>query len=183
MLKLYYNLFREKRSIGPNAQFKRSLHKKLQGAWDEYYQTRYAWYQTPAFRYVVVIAVVLIFMSTTGVGAYAYNSTEVTEGTILYPVKRAIERVEEKVVQRRVPEARARFYLKQTERRKSEEKVIMRRKQGVEQIKKVDKKLNLNLQPYEKSNPVVSGGDGRVGNGNAGTSSGQVRSTSSVYTR
>lgn len=245
MLKLYYNLFREKRAFGPDKQFKRSLQKKLQTAWGELYPSRLMWYQMPAFRYSMVALVVLIFVSTTGVGAYAYNSTEVTEGTRLYGIKRAIERVEEKVVERRAPEVQAKFYLKQIERREAERQVIEKvrsqefgakslqkteekiertekqlervnqalinasttvkdtkvieqvqkrletRKERIEnkieiENKKLEKinpaksvsstdrgasNLNLNPQPYEKSNHGVSGDGGGVGNGDASASS------------
>lgn len=232
MLKFYYNLFREKRAFGPDKQFKRSLQKKLQTAWSELHPSRLMWYQMPAFRYSMVALAVLIFVSTTGVGAYAYNSPEVTEGTRLYGIKKVIENVEEKVVERRAPEKQAKFYLKQIERREAERKVIERvRSQEfrakslqtteekiertekqlekvnralidasttikdtrvIEQVQKrlearrerleikiekaeekqekIQEKLNLNSQPYEESNPSISGGNGGVGNGNASTS-------------
>ena len=150
MLKFYYNLFREKRAFGPDKRFKRSLQKKLQTAWGELYPSRLMWYQMPALRYSMVALVVLVVVGSTGVGAYAYNSPEVTEGTRLYGVKRAIERIEEKVVERRAPEVQAKFYLKQIERREAEEKVMVRNGRVAEQIEKVEEKIERNEDRLEK---------------------------------
>lgn len=141
MLKFYYNLFREKRAFGPDKQFKRSLQKKLQTAWGELYPSRLMWYQMPAFKYSMVALAVLIFVSTTGVGAYAYNSPEVTEGTRLYGIKKVIENVEEKVVERRAPEVQAKFYLKQIERREAEKRIVERRRAHEVQLQKTEEKI------------------------------------------
>lgn len=155
MLKLYYNLFREKRAFGPDKQFKRSLQKKLQTAWGELYPSRLIWYKMPAFKYSMVALAVLIFVSTTGVGAYAYNSPEVTEGTRLYGIKKAIERVEEKVVERRKPEVQARFYLKQIDRREAEKQVVEKRRVHEVQLQKTEEKIDRTEKQLERVNQAL----------------------------
>lgn len=168
---LFYKLWKENNALRPSRGFRSALWKKLDSAWQEIYQPKVFWYQMPVFKYSLVALVVLIVVGSTGVGAYAYNSPEVTEGTRLYGIKRAIERVEEKVVERRAPEIRAKFYLKQIERRETEKQVMVRRGRTAEQTenKKLEKKQNLNLnqKPYEESNTSAGTGD-VVGDSNAG---------------
>ena len=138
---LSYKLWKEKNALKPSRAFRSALWKKLDSAWQDAFQPKTLWYQIPVFKYSLVALAVLIVVGSSGVGAYAYNSSEVTEGTVFYPVKRAIERVEEKVVERRKPEVQARFYLKQIERREAEEKVMVKRGRVAEQIQKVEEKI------------------------------------------
>ena len=124
---LSYKLWKEKKAIEPSREFRSALWNKLDNAWQEIYQPKVFWYQMPVFKYSLATLVVLIFVSTTGVGAYAYNSPKVTEGTRLYGIKKTIERVEEKVVERRRPEVQAKFYLKQIKRREREKARLVRK--------------------------------------------------------
>ncbi len=85
-------------------------------------------------------------------GAYAYNSPEVTEGMALYPLKQALEQVEEAAAV--TPEGKAKFYLKKIQRREAEKVVMERRHQKLEkidsQIKIVEDKLEKNNERLEK---------------------------------
>ncbi|MBP6859454.1 MAG: hypothetical protein KBC69_02445 [Candidatus Magasanikbacteria bacterium] len=129
-LKTRYNLYRIKKSLSPSSTFKASLHKNLDKAWEArygktlWYQS-IGWYQAGAFAAVVLLLV-------GGGGAYAYSSPEITEGSALYPIKQAIETVEE--VTKITPEAKAEFYLKKIERREAE-KEILQKKVIVKEIK------------------------------------------------
>ncbi len=127
-LRAVFNLWKLKRSTGPSATFKADLHKDLSVAWDAKYG-RAPWYQLLAMHKAGALAVVVLVLASGG-GAYAYNSSEVTEGTALYPVKQAIENVEE--ITKVTPEARAEFYLKKIQRREAEKEVIKKRIPAVE---------------------------------------------------
>lgn len=130
-LKTRYNLHAMKKSLNPSSTFKDSLHSKLGAAWEARYgktpwYRSVGWYQAGAFAVVVLLLV-------GGGGAYAYSSPEITEGSALYPIKQAIETVEE--VTKITPEAKAEFYLKKIERREAE-KEILQKKVIVAEIKK-----------------------------------------------
>lgn len=145
-----YKLWKEKKALHPSREFKSALWKKLDNAWQKEYQTKVFWYQMPAFRYSMAVLAVLVFISTTGIGAYAYNSPEVTEGTRLYGIKKAIEKVEEKVAERRAPESQAKFYLKQIERREAEKQVVERRMAHEVQLQKTEEKIDRTEKQLEK---------------------------------
>jgi len=150
-----YKLWKEKKAIEPSREFRSALWNKLDNAWQEIYQPKVFWYQMPVFKYSLATLVVLIFVSTTGVGAYAYNSPKVTEGTRLYGIKKTIERVEEKVVERRRPEVQAKFYLKQIERREAEKVVVERRKAHEVQLQKTEEKIDRTEKQLEIVNQAL----------------------------
>ena len=130
-LKTRYNLYTMKKSLSPSSVFKASLHKKLDTAWKAQYgkipwYQRIGWYQAGAFAVVVLLLV-------GGGGAYAYSSPEITEGSTLYPLKQAIETVEE--VTRVTPEAKAEFYLKKIERREAEKEILQKKVEVKEGVK------------------------------------------------
>lgn len=70
------------------------------------------------FRRVAIGVVSILPVLFFGTSAYAYSSNDVTEGTVLYPVKRSIERVEMRFVSSE--EGRAAFHAKMYERRINE---------------------------------------------------------------
>ncbi|MBI5729001.1 MAG: hypothetical protein HY983_02040 [Candidatus Magasanikbacteria bacterium] len=125
-----WNLWRAKQKLNPRAAFRRTLKNRLLTVWE----TRYGGVASPWFirRYAGAFATGMIVVLTGTTGAYAYTSPEVTEGTILYPVKRAIEQVEEKI--KTTPEAKAAFYLKQITRREAEKNILKRRQKRVEKV-------------------------------------------------
>ena len=95
----------------------------------------------PAIRYGVVVFMIVILLGGFGTSTYAYSSSEVTEGTIFYPIKRNIEKIEEKF--KKTPEEKVRFYLKQIERREGELKRL-------QQYKKNEVKTQVHLEIMDK---------------------------------
>lgn len=140
-LKTKYNLFKIKRSLSPSTVFKASLQKDLNKAWDAKYG-KVSWVQTGVMYRAGAMAVAVLVLVGSG-GAYAYNSPDVTEGNIFYPVKKAIENVEEKT--RITPEAKAKFLLKKIERREAE------RERLVKNENKVIKNQNLEIEKPESA--------------------------------
>lgn len=153
-LKQRYNLWKVKRSTSPSGVFKRGLQKKLETVWNGRYTTKVYWFQTRIFKFTAVSMIAVLLAGSFGTGAYAYYSPEVTEGSVLYPVKSSIEKLEEKT--KRNPEAQAKFYLKQLQRREAEKKRLEEKNKIVEnldiQIEKIGEKLeqvNTKLQNQE----------------------------------
>ena len=142
-LKQRYNLWKVKRSASPSGVFKRELQKKLETVWNNRYATKIYWFQTRIFKFTAAGIIAVLLASSFGTGAYAYYSPEVTEGSALYPVKNTIEKIEEKI--KRTPEAQAKFYLKQLQRREAEKKRLEEKTKRVEnldmQIEKIGEKL------------------------------------------
>ena len=142
-LKQRYNLWKVKRVVNPSNVFKRGLQKKLETAWNEKYAVRIYWFQTRIFKFTAAGMIVVLLTGSFGTGTYAYYSPEVTEGSVLYPVKNAIEKIEEK--SKRNPEVQAKFYLKQLQRREAEKVRLEAKQKKVEnldvQIEKIGEKL------------------------------------------
>lgn len=153
-LKQRYNLWKVKRSASPSGVFKRGLQKKLETVWNDRYAKKSYWFQARIFKFIATGMIVMLLAGSFGTGAYAYYSPEVTEGSILYPVKNTIEKIEEKT--KRNPEAQAKFYLKQLQRREAEKKRLEEKSKVGEnldtQIEKIGEKLeqiNNKLQNQE----------------------------------
>lgn len=109
-----------KQDFAPSKVFKAGLWRNLNQAWNAQYG-RPNWLQIGFLHKGAALAVVvtLLIGST---GAYAYVSPEVTEGTALYPLKQAVESVEEAI--KITPESKAKFYLKQIKRREREKEKL-----------------------------------------------------------
>ena len=153
-LKQKYNLWKVKRSANPSHVFKRGLQKKLETVWNGRYTTKVYWFQTRIFKFTAVSMIAVLLAGSFGTGAYAYYSPEVTEGSALYPVKNTIEKLEEKT--KRNPEAQAKFYLKQLQRREAEKKRLEEKKKigenldmQIEQIGEKLEQVNTKLQNQE----------------------------------
>lgn len=131
-LKNRYNLWKFRRSTRPSTQFKNTLFLDLDKAWGSAYG-KAPWYASLGAHPVVAVAVVIILLG--GGGAYAYTNPDITEGTMLYPVKQVIEDIEE--ITKVTPEAKAQFLLKQITRREAEKKILQ--KQNI--VKKVEKDI------------------------------------------
>lgn len=117
--KLSYNLFRLRQKAGPTKQFRSALRYKLSEHYDSLYPVSkaFAW-RLMVMRYGVMAVVVLLVAASIGTGAYAYDNPGVNEASLLYPVKKTIEKVQGKLVQGSV--AKANFQLKQMQRRQAE---------------------------------------------------------------
>jgi hypothetical protein len=121
---LWKNLRKAKKDLQPTSEFKRELWVALDKRWDEVHGT-VAWYRLVWVRTTSIMVSGVLGVAMVGTGAYAYNSSEVTEGTPLYGVKQALENVVEKT--KTTPEAKAQFLLTVAERREQEKKVIEER--------------------------------------------------------
>ena len=119
-LKTRLKFLQIKKQLSPSKDFKHVLERKLSKAWDEQYKT-VPWYRVRVL-YVGSALVALVIILIGGGATYAYTSPEVTEGTVLYPVKKAMERVEEAT--KFTPEAKAKFILKTIERREAEKEEL-----------------------------------------------------------
>ena len=147
-LKTRYNLYKAKISLTPDSQFKANLFKKLSVAWDNTYNTKYAWYQTVFFKHATGFAAMVFMAGSLCTGAYAYTSPEVTQDSLLYPIKEKLENIEEKI--QITPEAKAKFYLKNIARREAEFESVQ--KKGDEQKEKaVDKQIEQAEKRLEKA--------------------------------
>ncbi|MFA5062122.1 MAG: DUF5667 domain-containing protein [Patescibacteria group bacterium] len=153
--KARYNLWKAQRDLSPDNKFKIALKAKLDSAWQKKYATQLNWYQTVWFKRAVAFTSVVIIGASLVTGSYAYTSPDVTEGTPLYPIKQEIEKVEETV--QVTPEAKAKFLLKQIDKREAEAVVIKKRGQKLDsvdkQIQKVADKLQKVDKKLEKINP------------------------------
>ncbi len=127
-LKTRLQLRKVKKQFSPSTQFKRELSRKLDSVWKVRYG-KPAWYQSGLLYKVGAFAVVLLILAGGG-GAYAYSSPTVTEGNPLYPVKKAIEKVEE--ITKVTPEAKVKFYLKTIARREAEKEQLEQEENKIE---------------------------------------------------
>ncbi len=152
-LKARYNLWKVQKSLSPGSQFKAGLFKKLSAVWDSTYNVKYAWYQTVWFKHATGFASVVLMAGSLGTGAYAYSSPQVTEGNVLYPIKQNLEKIEEKT--QTTPEAKAKFYLKQIQRREEEKTVL--KKSGVEitKIEKVNQSIEQTEDQLEETDKIT----------------------------
>lgn len=134
-----WNLWRAEQKLNPRAVFRRALKNRLLTVWESHYgRVPEPWLVHYAKAFTV--GLIVVFTGTTS--AYAYTSPQVTDGTILYPVKRAIERVEEKT--KTTPEAKAAFYLKQIDRREAEKTILAHQQKRV-------KKVEVEIEKNEES--------------------------------
>lgn len=120
-----YTLYKVKKSTGPTPAFRRALNMQLKQAWEAQYGTARAplgWFWQ---RYALAGILAALVLAGTATGAYAYVSPQVTEGTPLYPLKKGIERVEERL--QNTPDRKAKFYLKKLERREREVQILTRK--------------------------------------------------------
>lgn len=151
-IRILYNLYQARRKLSPNKYFLRRLQSQLSTAWDEKNPGRNSWIVAPRFKFASVATAAILIACLVGTGVYAYNSPAVTEGTILYPLKQGLEKVEE--ITKTTPEAKVKFYLKKIERREAEKAVLVRRQQKLDkidaQISRVAQKLETAKEQLEK---------------------------------
>jgi len=133
-LKIFYNLWKARRSFGPSFLFKSDLWRELEKSLP---REKPFWYQQVWFRWSVVGAACFLVVSGFGTGVYAYNSPEVTENTPLYVVKQVIEKLEE--ITKVSPVAKEEFLRKVISRREAEKKVMEKRGHA---LKKVEERIN-----------------------------------------
>ncbi len=120
------------KELSAKRSFKRALWRDLDTAWDARHLPAYAWYQTLRFRYSMAVIAAFMAVATVTTSAYAYSSSEVTDGTPLYPIKQTIEAAEKSL--QTTPTAKANFLLKQMKRREAEKKVLEKRQANVQKV-------------------------------------------------
>ncbi len=152
-LKTRYNLFKAKRSLSPDSHFKAKLQKQLSAVWDNTYNTKYVWYQTVFFKHATGFATMVLMAGSLGTGAYAYTSPEVTEGSVLYPIKEKLESIEE--IAQITPEAKAKFYLKKIERREEEKVVLKKKNVELKKIEKVEQLIEKTEDKLDQTDKII----------------------------
>ncbi len=107
-----------RRRAVPSRPFRRRLWGRLSATLQARRVPSSVWYRTRGFRLAISSFSSLAVCASFATGAYAYASPTVGPDSILYPVKRQIETVEERL--QRTPNAKAEFYLKTIRKRESE---------------------------------------------------------------
>lgn len=138
---LRLQFWKARRALAPSARFKVALWSKLSARWDAKHLPKYAWYQTHWFRLSSAVTAGFMMVASCTTGAYAYVSPEVTEGTLLYPVKQALEKLEESA--QITPAAKAKFYLKKISRRAAERAVLDRQQRKAKTIEREPSTIKL----------------------------------------
>jgi hypothetical protein len=105
-----------RRAAHPAPEFTQALWGRLSAAYDRAYG--YERGRAPIARFVAVGISVLVLVCTLSTGVYAYESTDVVPGHVLYQVKQGMERVEGTLAWTK--EDRARFHAKMMGRRMNE---------------------------------------------------------------
>lgn len=138
-------------NLNPSRKFKKELWHELETKWQSEFKVDFYWYQTKVFRFAAVAVVAIIICSSFGTGAYAYSSPKVTEGTKLYAIKQKIERVEEKL--KFTPTAKAKFYLKQINKREAEKRVLQKIKR---EVVSTNKRIDMAEKQLEKVAELIN---------------------------
>jgi hypothetical protein len=150
-LKIRYNLWQAKNGLKPDDKFRADLWSKLDAKLHAEYNSRHSWFETRVFKFSAVAAGVVLLVICTGTGAYAYTSPDVTEGTILYPIKQNIENVEEKL--QITPEAKAKFLLKKIQKR--EQEAVVMQKKGGKNLEAVENQISQTEDKLAKTEKVL----------------------------
>jgi len=138
------NLKKYQKQLNPDPKFKKELWQRLESKMQTEKLSIFAWYQQRWFRYSAVMAVVVLVIGSGSTGAYAYVSPQVHEGSVLYPVKQTLEKIEEKI--KRSPEAKAKFYIKQVNKREAEMKVMIALKKNTTNVQKKIQVIDKNIE-------------------------------------
>ncbi len=143
-LPLVYLLWKNKKRAAPTPLFKNDLWKKLDHEWKLKNPAPLYFWQTHLVRFALVCSLGGIMVCGSIASAYAYTSPEVTEGTILYPLKKKLEAAEAGL--QRTPEQKAAFLVKKIERREAEARVLARKDKKIGQVRKEIEGLEIELE-------------------------------------
>ncbi len=144
-----YKLYRLRRTLCARPQFRQALKNRLTAVSAAQF-SQSARPPRRHFRFVMAGALALVLAVCTGTGAYAYQSPEVTVGTPLYPVKKVLEKVEEKL--QTTPTKKAEFDLKKIARREEEVTVLERRQKQTVAVEREINKIEKHLADLERVN-------------------------------
>jgi hypothetical protein len=133
--KLEKMLKKARRSVRISPFFKVKTWWKLQRRYKKLYGHHHGFF---TIQKTIAMGFASIFIFTSATGAYAYTSPSVTDGTVLYPVKRVIEKAEERF--QKTDEERAEFHAKMMDRRIAEAEILERR--GKKNVETLDEMSN-----------------------------------------
>ncbi len=119
MFTLQRIIHRAKKESTPSKDFSARLWQRLDAELPA--ETRREHVMSYARKTAIGFAIMIPMLSV-GTSVYAYSSPSVTEGTVLYPVKQSLEKVQLRFVQS--PEARAEFHTTMLERRIQEAEIL-----------------------------------------------------------
>lgn len=92
MFKIKRLLIKLKKQTGPTQEFRTELWVKLSDECDKDVTVQAV--KGFSFKFAVAGVVVFVLLFSTGTGVYAYESDSVSEGHMLFPMKRGVENVE-----------------------------------------------------------------------------------------
>lgn len=91
MLTLIIKLWKERRAATPSRAFRVALREKVTATLPLEIRTEY---RDALFRRTAISLAMILPLVFGGTSVYAYSSVSVTEGSVLYPVKRGIESIQ-----------------------------------------------------------------------------------------
>ena len=141
-----FSLYKIRRQISPKHETKSRIWKNLAKRWNDQ-PNQAVWFRTSLAPYSMAVIAALVVVASFGTGAFAYTNPDITEGNLLYPVKRAIENVEEKL--QFTTEAKAEFYLKKIERREAEKRSLEKRNIKSEKLEQEIDKVERKLEKFK----------------------------------
>lgn len=115
---LRYQFWKNRRQTSPASAFKKQLWQKLENEIESKMSAPFFWLGIRRFKWIAAGLASLVVFLTIGTGVFAFGSPKVTEGTPLYFVKRAVERVQSQTAAS--PQAKAEFIIKTIKRRQAE---------------------------------------------------------------
>ncbi|MFZ2682210.1 MAG: DUF5667 domain-containing protein [Patescibacteria group bacterium] len=147
MIFLKAKLARWRKASRPDPVFKQALLERLAVLEAELRPVQTRTY-APSLRFAFA-SLVLVVGSFVGLSTYAYSAPAVSEGNVLYPVKRALEEVQGDF--KHTPESHAKFRAKQLERRVKELNHQLKREQTLtpEMVVALTESLNIAVTEFK----------------------------------
>ncbi len=145
MFSLIIKLWTEKRAATPSRQFRAELRQTITAALPP--ETR-AEHRAAVFRRAAVGFAIALPILFGGTSAYAYASPSVTEGNVLYPVKRGIESMQLRF--RSEPDDLAAYRLELYERRLDEAERLLESREAMIRTLNAAVEVNNTLESFEQ---------------------------------
>ena len=135
-LKIIFAFLRLRRMFSPRPQFRAALWKRLE---QEMAPTKTSWWKMHRLAAASLVAV-FVFLMCGGTATYAYTNPDVVPDTLLYPVKRTVEQVEETLSLTPAAKARAQTH-RLTHRLAEAERVVDKEKKFEKVMNEVDEEF------------------------------------------
>lgn len=144
MFSLIIKLWKERRAATPSRQFRAELRNTIQAALppETRAEHRHAMFRRAAIGFAVALPILF-----GGTSAYAYSSASVTEGNVLYPVKRGIESMQLRF--RNEPNDLAAYRLELYERRLDEAERLLESREAMIETLNAAVEMNETLEALE----------------------------------